>query len=78
MITVNMHEAKSRLSALIKVMEETGQNIVICRHGEPVAEISPVKSKRISPLQMHPELAGRILYDPLEPATADEWPEALR
>lgn len=30
------------------------------------------------PLKFYPELAGRILYDPTEPATEEEWPAAFR
>ena len=39
MITANMHEAKSRLSALIKAVEEDDEVVVICRNGKEVAEI---------------------------------------
>jgi prevent-host-death family protein len=40
MIQVNMHEAKTRLSALVKLAEE-GERVVIARDGVPVAEIVP-------------------------------------
>ncbi len=29
-------------------------------------------------IQLHPELVGRILYDPTEPATEEEWPSSCR
>jgi len=36
-----MHEAKSRLSELVRTVETTGQRIVICQDGEEVAELRP-------------------------------------
>lgn len=38
-----MHEAKSSLSELVRVVTEGSENeIVICRAGEPVAKIVPI------------------------------------
>ncbi len=78
MIIVNTHEAKTRLSALLVGVEERGETVIICRNGKPVAELRAVPSKSIDPLRIHPELAGRILYDPTEAATEDDWPEDAR
>ncbi|MFA6961352.1 MAG: type II toxin-antitoxin system Phd/YefM family antitoxin [Opitutaceae bacterium] len=78
MITVNTHEAKTRLSALLVAVEERGETVIICRNGKPAAELRAITSISIDPLRAHPELAGRILYDPTEAATADEWPEDAR
>jgi len=58
---------------------ETGhETVIICRGGKPVAELRALTTGRIDPLIEHPELAGRILYDPTEPAEENEWPEAAR
>ncbi len=80
MITVNTHEAKSRLSALLAAVEDRGEVIIICRHGKPVAEMRAANTRTTDPdpLQMHAELAATILYDPTEPASEDEWPSDLR
>jgi prevent-host-death family protein len=40
MIQVNMHEAKTRLSSLVKLVE-AGERVVIARDGVPVAELVP-------------------------------------
>lgn len=81
MITVNTHEAKTRLSALLAAVEQKGETVLICRNGKPVAELTapkaPVSSLR-SRLTPNPMLAGRILYDPTEEATEEEWPEDAR
>jgi antitoxin (DNA-binding transcriptional repressor) of toxin-antitoxin stability system len=81
MITINTHEAKTQLSALLTAVQERGEVVLICRNGKPVAELrqpsSAVPTSR-SRLQPDPALAGRILYDPTETATEDEWPEEAR
>ena len=80
MITVNTHEAKSRLSALLAAVEDQGEVVLICRHGKPVAELRAASPRTGSPdpLQTHPELAATILYNPTEPASEDEWPSEHR
>ena len=79
MTKVNTHEAKTRLSALLARIEETGETILICRNGKPVAALTrPPAAAAPDPLKRHPELQGRILYDPVEPATEEDWPLAAR
>lgn len=74
MITVNTHEAKSRLSALLSAVER-GELVRICRNGKPVAELRPVVPT-IDPLQQYPELMGiKFLEDPTLPLDSSDWPE---
>jgi prevent-host-death family protein len=40
---VNMHEAKTRLSALLALVEK-GEEVVICRANKPVARLEPYKA----------------------------------
>jgi prevent-host-death family protein len=43
----NVHEAKSNLSRLLEQVER-GEEVVIARHGKPVAKLVPVsRSKRM-------------------------------
>jgi len=42
MASVNVHEAKTHLSALLKRVEG-GEEIVIARSGQPVAKLVPVR-----------------------------------
>ena len=37
-----LHEAKNRLSALIAEIQESGEEVVITRHGKPAARVLPV------------------------------------
>lgn len=79
MITVNMHEAKTHLSALLQKVEEQGESILVCRSGHPIAEIHAVRSTGRNSLPApDPDLAVALHYDPTEPASSDEWPEASR
>ena len=78
MITVNTHEAKSKLSALLAAVEEQGERIRICRNGKPIAELGPIPAAR-DPLLPHPELSKIVFHeDPCQPLTNDEWPEECR
>ena len=74
---VNIHEAKTKLSALLAEVEKTGEKVLICRHGKPVADLVPHRKR--SRLQPHPVMRNvRIDYDPTEPLAEDEWPENSR
>lgn len=74
---VNVHDAKTNFSRLLSTIEKDGQTIVICRNGEPVADLVPHKHlRRIKPDPFLSKI--RIDYDPTEPMASDEWPEANR
>jgi antitoxin (DNA-binding transcriptional repressor) of toxin-antitoxin stability system len=81
MITVNMHEAKTRLSELVKAVEEANETVVLCRDGREVAEIRRrVKRRAVRNLTPDPRFRVRQTpgYRPDEPLTEDEWPETSR
>ena len=70
---VNVHEAKTRLSALLGDVEK-GKSFLICRNGVPVADLIPHCQR--SRIQAHPVLgAVEIDYDPTEPLGENEWGE---
>jgi prevent-host-death family protein len=75
MITVNTHEAKTRLSALLAAVER-GELVRICRNGKPVAELRPA-STAPDPLKQHPKFMGVIIReDPMLPLSPEDWPDA--
>ena len=77
MKTVSVHEAKTNFSSLLAKLEADSETIVICRNGEPVADLVP--HKRVNRIKTHPVLGKiKIGYDPVEPLSADEWPAAAR
>jgi len=74
MKTVNVHEAKTTLSALLAEVEKKGERIFICRNGKPVADLVPHERK--NRLKPHPIMSAiKIKYDPTESLSDDEWPE---
>jgi antitoxin (DNA-binding transcriptional repressor) of toxin-antitoxin stability system len=76
-ITVNMHDAKTRLSELVKAVEERNEVVVLCRDGQEVAEIRK-RAKRRSVRDVTPDprlhVAYDDAYDPAEPLSDEEWP----
>ena len=82
MITVNMHEAKSRLSRLVKAVEDSGELVVLCRDGKEVAELRPRAGRNRVVRTLAPDPALKPIlapgYDPTEPLSAEEWPPELR
>lgn len=77
MKTVNVHEAKTNFSSLLATVEDSSESFVICRNGEPVADLVP--HKKVNRLKPHPVLSKiKINYDPTEPLSENEWPKASR
>jgi prevent-host-death family protein len=77
MITVNVHEAKTKLSALLAAVENKGERVIICRSGKPVAELVQPQNGNasIDRLKTHPDLKPLFIrYDPVEPLSEEEWP----
>lgn len=74
---VNVHEAKTHFSSLLARLESNGETIIICRNGEPVADLMP--HKRATRIKPHPVLGKiKINYDPIEGASETEWPRRHR
>ena len=78
MITVNTHEAKTKLSALLAAVEERGEWVRICRNGKPVADLRPA-TRSTDPLLVDPRLAGiQFAEDPSLPLRPEDWCEEGR
>ncbi len=78
MISVNTHEAKTRLSELLSRVESRQEPIVICRQGPRVVELIPWGRSR-NPLLTSPRLKKvKFIEDPSLPLSEEEWPKALR
>ncbi len=72
MMVVNMHEAKTTLSKLVKAVVEEGQIVRIARDGKPVVELRPILETK-DPLLQNPRLAATILEDPMLPEDPEGW-----
>ena len=83
MITVNMHEAKTRLSELVKAVEDDNETVILQRHGTPVAELRRIQRRRqpkVDRLKTHPQLKVTFArgYHPAEPLQPDELADWMR
>ena len=77
MKSVNVHEAKTNFSSLLATVEDSSESFVICRNGEPVADLVP--HKRVNRIKPHPVLSRiKIKYDPVETASETDWPKRFR
>jgi prevent-host-death family protein len=78
MISVNTHEAKSRLSELLIKVEKKQETIVICRNGVPIAELT-AWHKNKNPLSQSSKLKNVKFYqDPSLPLDEKDWPRDSR
>lgn len=77
MKSVNMHEAKTQLSRLVEEAELTGEVFVICRNGNPVAELRALAACP-DPLAVDPGLAVVFHEDPASPLEPEDWPGAFQ
>jgi antitoxin (DNA-binding transcriptional repressor) of toxin-antitoxin stability system len=71
-ITLNMHEAKTRLSEVIARLKP-GDRVVLCRRNRPVAEIRPLPASSLEP---RPVGLGKGLVV-IPPAFFEPLPEEL-
>lgn len=72
MITVNMHEAKTTLSKLVRAVVEEGELVRIARDGRPVVELRAIKEVH-DPLKMNPALKAIMHEDPSLPTEPEGW-----
>ncbi len=71
---LNIHEAKTNLSAVLMAVEQKGETFLICRNGKPIAELVP--QRQTSRLPYHPVLSNiQINYNPVEDVSDEEWGE---
>lgn len=79
MIKVNTHEAKTNLSKLLAAVENKSEVILICRNGKPIAEVRAVKTTGPE-FTVSPELKVTLAkgFNPVEPASEEDWPEEFR
>jgi antitoxin (DNA-binding transcriptional repressor) of toxin-antitoxin stability system len=72
MIMVNIADAKAKLSELIEAVNN-GEDVVICKHNRPVAELRAVPLARTAPRDLTPMFPDWKI-DPafFEPMTEDE------
>lgn len=75
MMTVNMHQAKTPLAALIALVETNHEEVRVCRNGKPVARIVAETGLTRPDRTLRAALAPLHVEDDLTaPLTLDDWP----
>ncbi len=67
---VNIHEAKTHLSALLKLIQD-GQEVIIAKKGKPIARLTEYNQKKTP--RKGGQLNGKIKVSD----SFDEWPEDI-
>jgi len=70
----NIYEAKTQFSKLIEAVE-AGEDVTICRRGNPIAKLSPVKAEKKSPLGAWAHMRPACANDPDHDPTIPKWTE---
>ena len=74
-MTISATEFKAKCLSLIDEVQEQGSELIISKHGRPVARLVPVGAEK-------PWLAlrgkGRFTGDPFAPVVDEKYIEALR
>ena len=75
MESVSKSVLKAKMLEYFRRVEETGEELVVTDHNEPVLRIVPIR-KRVPMANLFADVRGRVVYheDPIAP-TSDEWPE---
>ncbi|WP_027781084.1 MULTISPECIES: type II toxin-antitoxin system Phd/YefM family antitoxin [Burkholderia] len=73
---VSKSEFKARALEYFRLVEASGESLIVTDHGKPTLEIRPYRSRQAQPLDI---LRGSVMrYDnPLDPIAEDDW-EASR
>ena len=74
---VNVHEAKTRLSHLLELVEQ-GETVTIARHGKPIAQIVAIQKQGLpmGSAANHPIVpTGDDWWQPMTDSEAEDWIE---
>lgn len=78
MIEVNTHEAKTKLSALLQLVEKHHEWVRICRNGTPIADLRPI-ARSHDVLCQSDDLKDVVFNeDPTAPLTEEDRPSYAR
>ncbi|MCO8592144.1 type II toxin-antitoxin system Phd/YefM family antitoxin [Burkholderia multivorans] len=75
-VPVSKSEFKARALEYFRLVEASGESLIVTDHGKPTLEIRPYRSSESQPLDI---LRGSVMrYDnPIDPIAEDDW-EASR
>ncbi|WP_409015377.1 type II toxin-antitoxin system Phd/YefM family antitoxin [Caballeronia sp. LZ001] len=69
---VSKSEFKAKALEYFRLVESTGEHMIVTDHGKPVLEVRRYDNSSLTPLE---ELRGSVLRydDPMEPVGEDDW-----
>jgi antitoxin (DNA-binding transcriptional repressor) of toxin-antitoxin stability system len=69
---VSKSEFKAKALEFFRLVESTGEHMIVTDHGKPVLEIRRYENAAPTPLE---ELRGSVLFyeDPLAPVALEDW-----
>ncbi|GGD85086.1 prevent-host-death protein [Caballeronia grimmiae] len=69
---VSKSEFKAKALEFFRLVESTGEHMIVTDHGKPVLEIRRYENTALTPLE---ELRGSVLFyeDPLAPVALEDW-----
>jgi len=73
---VSKSALKARMLEYFRLVEETGEELIVTDNHRPVLKVVPIRQRRPA-AEVFGDLRGKVVYrgDILEPTT-DEWPES--
>ena len=77
MIMVNIAEAKAKLSEFVEAVGR-GEQVIICKHNRPVAELRAIAATRTAPRDLSPMFPGEVFmtdafFEPMTAAELGDW-----
>jgi prevent-host-death family protein len=77
MIMVNIAEAKTKLSEFVEAVGR-GEQVIICKHNRPVAELRAIAATRTAPRDLSPMFPGETFmtnafFEPMTSAELGDW-----
>ena len=76
MTTVSKSKLKARMLQIFREIEQSGEDLIVTDHGQPVLRIQAIAKKR-SVGEVFGALQGQVSYnEDVNKPTLDEWGEA--
>ncbi|MBK8801013.1 MAG: type II toxin-antitoxin system Phd/YefM family antitoxin [Fibrobacteres bacterium] len=63
MVTTTLYYAKAHLSALVEEVSQSGQELIITRHGKPIARLAPLSAPAWKPVWDAPDRLRPTLHE---------------
>ncbi len=76
-MNISIAEAKAKFSELV-ARAQSGEEIVLTRHGKAVATISPLPSQNVKPGGLIGSMKGRVHFSDDFDDLGPEWDEYLK